>query len=352
LAGIQNLDPPAVETRRSYGTAVYQDLARISGQLSETEAMKSATYQPRGTPDGRVRMIIALAINAALVAGLLVAGALARSLGLWSQAGESCTDIAAITGVLVATRWASRPPTPMHTYGFHRATILIALGNTLLVAGWTVFVAWQSVTRLLHERPVNGEVELLVGVAALVANGAALYLLREHGHSLAERAILIDLVGDVATAALVSVAGLVILATGGNVWIDPAAALVVSIAVGYQAWRLLHESMDILLEGTPSGIDMRALGNAMEGVPGIGEVHDLHVWSLSSDLRALSAHLVLTGHPSLEEAQAVGTEVRRAIREPFGIGHATLELECERCVDTPDDPCDLPGSVDTTPDED
>ena len=122
-------------------------------------------------------------------------------------------------------------------------------------------------------------------------------------------------------------------------WIDPTASLVVAAIIVVEAYRLLRESVDVLLESAPADMDLDALSATMHGVPGVAEVHDLHVWSLSSDVRALSAHVVLTGHPSLEEAQVVGDNVKTAIGGPFTIAHSTLELECERCRDDEADPC-------------
>ena len=103
----------------------------------------------------------------------------------------------------------------------------------------------------------------------------------------------------------------------------------------------MRASVEVLLESTPSDVDLDALRAAITGVDGVDEVHDLHVWSLSSDIRALSAHLVLEGHPTLEEAQALGERVRAAVAVPFGLAHTTFELECERCTDDIDDPCGM-----------
>ena len=113
----------------------------------------------------------------------------------------------------------------------------------------------------------------------------------------------------------------------------------VAAVIAYQAVGVLRASVAVLLESTPSDVDLAHLVATMSRVPGVGEVHDLHVWSLSSELRVLSAHVVLTGHPTLEEAQVVGEHVKAAIAVPYGIAHSTLELECERCLDGDGDPC-------------
>jgi cobalt-zinc-cadmium efflux system protein len=119
-------------------------------------------------------------------------------------------------------------------------------------------------------------------------------------------------------------------------------SLVIGVLIAWQAWQLLRSTTAVLLEGTPEGLDLAALASKMAKVDGVDSVHDLHVWSLSTEVRALSAHLVLSEHPSLEEAQAVGRHVKEVIRTPFAIAHATLELECESC-DTDGDPCEFDG---------
>ena len=151
------------------------------------------------------------------------------------------------------------------------------------------------------------------------------------------------MISDGAVSLGVALAGLVILLTGGWYWLDPAVSLLISAVIGVQGWQLLHSTADVLLESTPAGLDVDSLSSTMAAVDGVESVHDLHVWTLSSDVRALSAHVVLDGHPSLEEAQVVGARVKSTIGGRFRISHATLELECEACG-VPDDFC----TIDTT----
>ena len=138
---------------------------------------------------------------------------------------------------------------------------------------------------------------------------------------------------DAAASAGVAAAGAVILLTGGWFWLDPAVSLVISVLIAARAWVLLRETAEVLLEATPSGLDLDALARTMTDVPGVEGVHDVHVWTLSSDVRALSAHVVLDGHPTLEQAQVVGEHVKATVAPAFHIAHATLELECEACGD-------------------
>src|SRR2546427_148530 len=176
---------------------------------------------------------------------------------------------------------------------------------------------------------------VVIGQAVAGVAGHSLGLLADAGHNLADVvAVITSLVAVRAAAAGgVAVAGAVIVLTGGWRWLDPVVSLAIAVVIAWQAWRLLRATADVLLESTPVGLDPARLSAAIVAVEGVDAVHDLHAWSLSSEVRALSAHVVLSGHPTLEEAQIVGERVKRAVSVPFAIAHATLELECEPCQD-------------------
>ncbi len=295
------------------------------------------------------RLLVALAINIVLVAGQLVAGLVAHSTSLLADAGHNITDVVAVVVSLVAVRWALRPRSAARSFGNHRGTILAALLNAATLAVVTVAIVAESIDRLVHPAQVDGGIVVAVAAAAMVANGVAALVLRDGSHDLNMRATFVHMASDVLASAVVLLAGIIIVATGGGGWdrVDPIASLVVAALIAVEAVRLVKESADVLLESTPSDIDLADLRRAITSVAGVGEVHDLHVWSLSSEFRALSAHLVLTGHPTLEQAQEVGGRVKVEVSGPFDIAHTTFELECERCADD-DDPCgadDAPGTV-------
>jgi cobalt-zinc-cadmium efflux system protein len=287
------------------------------------------------------RLTVALAINVVLVVGQVVAGVVAHSTGLLADAGHNVTDVAAVAVSLLAVRWAMRPRSDARSFGNHRGTILAALVNAATLAVVTVAIVAESIVRLVHPARVDGGIVVAVAAAAIVANAVAAVVLRDGSHDLNMRATLVHMAADVLASSVVLVAGIVILAAGSG-WdrLDPVASLVVALLITVQAVRLGKASTDVLLESTPADVDLADLRRAITAVPGVGEVHDLHVWSLSSEFRALSAHLVLTGHPTLEQAQDVGGLVRAEVAGPFEIAHTTFELECERCVDDEvDDPC-------------
>jgi cobalt-zinc-cadmium efflux system protein len=285
------------------------------------------------------RLAITLGVNVALAGGQLVAGLVAHSTGLLADAGHNITDVAGLTMALVAVRFALRPRDAEHSFGYHRGTILAALANAAIIAAVTVAIVVAGVARLLHPQNVHGGLVIGVALGACAVNAGAALLLRDGSHDLNMRSAAFHMTADAAASLVVAAAGLVILIDPHLRRADPIASLFVGALIIIEAYRLLRSSLDVLLESAPADVDLVALTGAMAAIDGVAEVHDLHVWSLSSEVRALSAHVVVSGHPSLEEAQAIGDRVKGAVAQPFTIAHSTLELECERCTDDESDPC-------------
>jgi cobalt-zinc-cadmium efflux system protein len=287
------------------------------------------------------RLWAAIGLNVVIVAVQAVAGVVAHSLGLVADASHNLADVTALVISLVAVRLALRPATPRRSFGWHRSTILAAQANAAGILVVTALITLEAVGRLREPGPVDGGLVIVVAALGLAANSvAALLLHRGHGHDLNMRSAMLHAASDAAASAGVLVAGVAMTVAGGLYWLDPLVSLVIALVIAYRAVGLLRETADVLLESTPAGLDSGELAVAMAGVAGVESVHDLHVWSLSSELRALAAHLVLTGHPTLEEAQVVGDRVRRELVARFTIAHATLELECEPCA-VGEDPCGM-----------
>jgi len=291
------------------------------------------------------RLTVSLVLTLGLVVAQVVSGIVAHSTGLLADAGHNLTDVGALALSLVAVRLALRPASPARSFGNHRATILAALANAVLIAAVTALIVVSAVHRLLHPEHVEAGIVVAVAAAGLLVNGVAAVLLTERGRDLNMRAAMLHMVGDALASAAVLVAGLVLLAAPSATWLDPVSSLVVAGIIITQAAGVFRSSVAVLLESTPSDLDLDVLTSTMAGVPGVSDVHDLHVWSLSSEVRLLSAHLVLTGHPTLEEANVVGDRVRHAIGGPFDIAHSTLELECEPCADVDVDPCAMDSAT-------
>ena len=302
-------------------------------------------------------MALALLLNLVIVAVQVAVGIIAASLGLLADAAHNITDVAAIVVSLTAVRMARRRATTARSFGFHRSTILAAQVNAASIVVVSVLVAVEAARRFGDTRPVDGGLVLVVALIAAAANFGAAAVLGHAGHDdhldLNMRSALLHMIADGAVSVGVALAGLVILLTGGWYWLDPAVSLVISLVIGVQGWRLLRATAEVLLESTPSGLDVDSLSAAMVAAGGVESVHDLHVWSLSSEVRAMSAHVVLAGHPTLEEAQVVGGRVKAAITKPFRLAHVTLELECESCgppedhcaIDAPHESAGLPNAA-------
>jgi cobalt-zinc-cadmium efflux system protein len=285
------------------------------------------------------RLALGIALNVALVVAQLIFASIAHSAGLAADAGHNLVDVGALALSLVAVRLALRPPGPVRSFGNHRATVLAALANAGMVAAVTLLIVVGSAERLAHPVSVRAGIMVTVAALALAVNTLAALVLRDHRGDLNMRAALLHMGGDALASLAVVAAGCVLLAVPSATWLDPVSALVVAAVIAVQAVRLLRATLSVLLESTPPGLDVDALASTITDVPGVSQVHDLHVWSLSSDMRLLSAHVVMAGHPTLEAAQSVADRVKEAVRGRFAIAHSTLELECERCDESEDPHC-------------
>ncbi|HEU0132715.1 MAG TPA: cation diffusion facilitator family transporter [Mycobacteriales bacterium] len=278
------------------------------------------------------RLRWALAANVLVVVAQVAFGLAAHSVALLADAAHNLTDVAAVGLALGAVRLARRAPTEGRSYGWVRGGVLAAQANALAVVGLSALLLYASVERLRSPSPVRGGLVLAVAGVAFVVNGLAAWGLRRE-RDLGARSAWLHLAGDALASLVVAVTGLVIAVTGRFDRLDAVASALVAVLILGGGWALLRQTNAVLLEGTPRGVSPADVAATMAAVPGVESVHDLHVWSLDGARHALSVHVVVAGHPSLEEAQVVATEVKRAVSAPFGIAHATVELECEGCVD-------------------
>jgi cobalt-zinc-cadmium efflux system protein len=269
-------------------------------------------------------LAVALGVIAAFMVVEIVAGILADSLALLSDAAHMLTDAGAIAVALYAARLAARPPEGRFTFGFGRAEILSAQGNgaTLLVLAGVIAV--EAIRRLWSPPDVDGGFVLVVGLLGACANiAAAAALGRAERRSLniegARLHVLTDLFASLSAAA----AGAIVLATGFN-RADAIASLLVAALMLVSGWRLLRDAGRVLLEGAPEGIDPQAIGRAMAAHPGVVEVHDLHVWEVTSGFPALAAHVLVK--PG-DDCHALRRSLQAMVAERFDIDHVTLQVD-------------------------
>jgi cobalt-zinc-cadmium efflux system protein len=283
------------------------------------------THAPSADADHRW-LTVALALIAAFMGVEVVAGLLAGSLALLSDAAHMLTDAASIALALVAARFAARPAAGAFTFGFGRAEILSAQVNgaaLFLLAG---VIAIEGLQRLGSPHDVDGAIVIVVGVIGAVVNVAAFWALsRSERQSMnvagARAHVLADLYGSGAAI----VAGVVIVA-GGPAQIDAIAALTVSALMLRSGWSLVRASMRVLLEAAPPGIDPNEVGHALASQRGVVEVHDLHIWEVTSGFPALAAHVIVAPD---DDCHGRRRELQALLRERFGIRHTTLQVDHE-----------------------
>lgn len=276
------------------------------------------------------RMALALVMTLAFVLFEGAAGFWANSLALLTDAAHNITDVFALALSWYALRVALRPANADKTFGYHRVGILVALVNALSLVLISLFIFYEAVERLMHPVEVQDTILIVVALVAFAVNtGTALLVRRGSEKDLNQRSAFLHLAGDALATLGALVAGVGIALTGWN-WLDPAASILIGLLILWNVVGIVRESLDILLEAAPRDVDIEAMVNAMEQIDGVRGVHDLHVWSLSQNLRALSAH-VLTDDMSISEGARVQRELNTLLHERYEIAHATLQLECVGC---------------------
>ena len=276
------------------------------------------------------RLFIALGLTLGLVLFEIATGLYANSLALLSDAAHNFTDVIALGLTWYALRLATRPANAARTFGYHRAGILVALVNSATLILISLFILYEALERLMHPLVVQDVV--LTGVAFiafLVNGGTALLVRRGSEHDLNQKSAFLHLAGDAVATLGALVAGIGIALTGWD-WLDPLASVLIAGLILLSVVGIVREALDILLEGTPRAVDMEGLVRAMDAVPGVRGVHDLHVWSLAQNLHALSAH-ILTDDVSISAGAGIQREINALLHERYGIAHATLQLECVGC---------------------
>ncbi len=291
----------------------------------------------------RFRLQAAIAITLVFVVVEVAAGVYSNSLALLSDAAHNFTDVLALGLSLYALRLSARPATASKTYGYHRAGILIALVNATTLIGIALYIFYEAYARLLAPPVVQEQVIIVVAFVGLVLNGGIAFSLSHAGASdLNVRSAFVHMLGDAAATLGVVVAGIAIALTGWTV-LDPIASILIGALIAWSSWSILREGVNILLEGTPHGIDLEAMVRDLMRVPGVRGVHDLHAWSITAQMHALSAHLV-TDDITLSQGATIQREVNQLLVERYHITHTTLQFECEDCE--PPNPlyCEWDGS--------
>jgi cobalt-zinc-cadmium efflux system protein len=271
-----------------------------------------------------------MAITGVFTVVEFLGGLFSGSLALMSDAGHMLTDTIALGLSLGAVRIALRPPTQSQTFGFLRAEILAALANGAVLIAVTLVIFYEAVQRMLHPPEIDASLMLTIASLGLVANAAGVYLLHDRSKaSLNVRGAFLHMLGDFLSSIGVIVGALLIMFFGIRV-ADPILSVLIGIVILVGAWKLVTQSTSILLESVPSHIKLDDVEKGLQSVDGVVGVHDLHVWTLSSGLYALSAHLVV-GDRRVSDCSGIVERCEVLLKGRFSISHTTFQLECEGC---------------------
>ena len=277
-----------------------------------------------------MRLRVALGLTLAVLVLELAGGLLSHSLALLSDAGHVLTDVFALGLAWFAFEQSKRPADRRRSYGYQRAGIVAALVNSAVLIVVVLAIGVEAVRRLLAPEPVQGGLVIATALGAIAINAFVILALRGDSRNLNLRAALLHVTGDVAASAGVIVAGVVILLTGW-LYVDPLLSLAIAALIAYGAWGIARETLNMLMEGTPPEIDLGAVTAEIQRQPAVKSVHDLHVWALSSESVALSAHVV-TDDQSLADAEHLMRDIEQKLCERFAIGHSTIQIEsCHPC---------------------
>jgi len=276
------------------------------------------------------RLTIALIITAAFVVIEAAAGIFANSLALLTDAAHNFTDVIALGLSWYALRLTSQPANSSKTYGYHRAGILVALVNSTTLVLIALGIFYEAYRRLLEPPEVKPDVLIGVGLAAIAVNLVTAMLVRRGSQDdLNLRSASVHLMGDVYSSGGAVLAGFLIIFTQAY-WIDPLISILMGLIILYNAWGIVRETVDILLESTPQDLDIQSLVDDIKNISGVLGVHDLHVWSLTRSLRTMSAHILTNDVPISAGAQ-IQEQINDLVYHRYRVGHATLQLECVDC---------------------
>ena len=282
----------------------------------------------------RRSLLVVCAITAAILCVELVGGVLTGSLALLADAGHVLTDLLALLVALVALVLASKPPTLRKTWGYHRLEILSAFINGVLLLGISCVILWHAWGRLAQPRDIHGGGMTAIAIVGLLANLLAVWVLSRASGSLNMRGARWHVLGDTISSIGVVLAGVLITLTGVS-QIDVVVSVGIALIIVYGAVRLVWEASDVLLESAPGGLDCRAIQAAIRTVAGVVEIRDLHIWSITTGLPALTGHVIIPAARA-GEGDALLAQIKALLRERFGIAHSTIQIQTELFEDSGD----------------
>ena len=286
-------------------------------------------------------LILSLVATFCYVVATFYFGLRAHSLALISEAGHNVSDMLAIALSFVAVYFQRRPATDQKTFGYQRAGVLAAFVNALTLIVLSAWIVISAIHRLYVPVAVHPHIMMITAAAGVLMNGAIAALLWTSSHDVNIRSVFLHMLGDTLSTAAVIVGGAVIAYTGAS-WLDPLLSLIIAGMILWSSVTIVRETLNILLEGTPSNLQLADIRTVLAEVPGVLDVHDLHVWSLGSSSHALASHVLIPEMP-LSECSSILDAINCALRDRFRISHTTIQFEITGCETT--NGCSAPPAI-------
>ena len=299
--------------------------------MAEPELIQAHTHEPnRSLETNRKALWMAMGVTVIVMVVEGIGGFLANSLALLSDAGHMLTDVMALLLSLIALQLALRPPSLTKTFGLYRMEILAALINGATLILIAVFILYEAYQRFRSPVVVDTRIMLLVAAVGLVANGLAAWaMMRANKENLNIRGAYLHILGDAFSSLGVIGGGLVIYFTGWSI-VDPIISLGICLVILRGAFVLVKDSVNILLEAVPKDVDLEVVQSVLKAIPGVKDLHHVHLWTITSGIHALSAH-VLVGDIQMSRTGEILQEINNLLKEKFRIPHTTIQFECENC---------------------
>lgn len=284
------------------------------------------------TPNRSVRRVLQISMLATLcyVVATFVVGLRVHSLALLSEAGHNVSDLLAIALSFLALYFQSRPATDRKTFGYQRAGVLAAFVNAITLIALSGWIAIAAIGRLGSPVAVQPKAMMIVATAGVLMNGVIAALLWRFSDEVNIRSVFLHMLGDTLSTAAVIAGGFAILYTGRN-WIDPVLSLIIAALILWSSIGIVRETLNILLEGTPRGVELAEVRSAIEAVEGVVGVHDLHIWSLGPKTVALASHVTVVEMP-VSACASLRNSINDTLRHSFRIRHTTLQFEADDCA--------------------
>jgi cobalt-zinc-cadmium efflux system protein len=290
-------------------------------------------HQHENTPAVGNKLKYSIILSLAILVAEVIGGLLSNSLALLSDAGHVLADIFALGLSWYGVRQAIRPSNSRMTFGYHRIGVIVAIVNAATIFIIAAVILYEAYNRFRQPPEVRSQLMMIIAFIGLSANILVTFWLRkERKSNINIRSAFWHALGDALASIGVIIGGAVILFTG-QLWVDPLVSVLISIIILYAAWSIFREGMRVILEATPSDVDVVAMVNALKQIPGVKDVHDVHVWSISPELRAMNGH-VLIEDISISQAADIRSQIEVVVREGYRIEHTTLQMECQKCGST------------------